>query len=1008
MLAGIRKVGVAVLVGVASLGSAGVAAVATATPSGAATCTNSWQGPTTGTTDWNASAANWSAGFPTASGVTCISLAGTYTVVLKADVNLGALQVGGGASGVQTLKVDGSVTNVSVTLATPSLVGNGGELLLAPSTGFGLVSGAGGLTVNSGGTLATAGPSNTAYLRTNITNQAGGTMSIGAANSLQDVGTATTNNGTLTVSAAGHLAVGGVGAFTNSGAIALTGSITIGNATYTQNSGSISGNPVIMSGGGTLADAGGTGSIDVTGSINVSGVIPSGQTVTVDGSITNVTLNATSALTDSGTLVLNPSTGFAWLGGSDLTVTSGGVFATGGSGNISYLRSNITNQSGGTVNISGSNTRQDQSTTTTNNGTFTVALGGAYLASGGGSSFGFVNAGSLTITGSLTIVSDSFTQTSGSISGNAVVLSGGSILVDTSGTGAFDITGSSTLIGNIPTGQTVTVDGSVTNVTLTLSGATTVHGVLNLNPSVGFTWLNGPGSVTIASGGVFATGGSGNISYLRSNITNQSGGTVNISGSNTRQDQSTTTTNNGTFTVAVGGAYLASGGGSSFGFVNAGSLTITGSLTIGSDSFTQTSGSISGNAVVLAGSSTLVDTSGTGAFNITGSSTLTGNIPTGQTVTVDGSVTNVILNLSGATTVNGTLTMSPTNGFTWLNGPGALTVASGGVFTTTGSGSTAYLRTNITNQAGGTITISAPNSNQDQGTNTTNNGTLRVTDGGHLALTSGSTLSTSAGATLGVSVNGTTNVASGISGPGVTLAGTLSVTTVGSPTLGHMYVPISGPVVGAFTMFSFGGAGYSVTYPGSSVLLTVVGVFTTTPTPLAPKENIALVTPQVASIANATAGTGTYSATVNYGDGGGPVAATVAILGTTGMVTGPSHTYTAPGTYTVQTSVANTNGTTQVTSESVVVTGPAVTGFSLNKVVHGQKLVTLIAGTGFDASAVATVSNPGVTVTLTKFITGIKLKLKLTVSNSAVHGWFTVTITQTNGTAIVVHAIKVK
>ena len=75
-----------------------------ATPGGAAlTCTDSWQGPATGSTDWNASAANWSTGFPTSSSVVCISEPGTYTVTLTSGTTVGALQVGGATSGTQTL-----------------------------------------------------------------------------------------------------------------------------------------------------------------------------------------------------------------------------------------------------------------------------------------------------------------------------------------------------------------------------------------------------------------------------------------------------------------------------------------------------------------------------------------------------------------------------------------------------------------------------------------------------------------------------------------------------------------------------------------------------------------------------------------------------------------------------------------------------------------------------------------------------------------------------------------
>ena len=76
---------------------------------------------------------------------------------------------------------------------------------------------------------------------------------------------------------------------------------------------------------------------------------------------------------------------------------------------------------------------------------------------------------------------------------------------------------------------------------------------------------------------------------------------------------------------------------------------------------------------------------------------------------------------------------------------------------------TAYLRTPITNDAGGTVTIGAATTNQDNGTADSNSGTLQVLNGGHLSLSGGSTLTTTSTGTLGVTVNGT---AGGISGSG--------------------------------------------------------------------------------------------------------------------------------------------------------------------------------------------------------------------------------------------------
>jgi hypothetical protein len=351
-----------------------------------------------------------------------------------------------------------------------------------------------------------------------------------------------------------------------------------------------------------------------------------------------------------------------------------------------------------------------------------------------------------------------------------------------------------------------------------------------------------------------------------------------------------------------------------------------------------------------------------------------------------------------------------------ISGSGDSLTNSGTLSTTGPSGSNqVYFRTPITNQSGGTVTFGAANTVHDANTLTTNNGTLRVADGGHLGLSGGSTLTNGSSATLGVAVNGTTHLASGISGPGVSLAGTLSVTTEGTPAALSTFIPIAGQVTGAFSTYSFGPFGYTVTYPLASVLLTTEAVFTTSPTAFAPKENV-VITPQLAAIANASASTGTYSATVNYGDGGGPVAATVNITGPTGTVTGPAQTYTKAGSYTVTTSVANTDGTTDTTdttTKAAAVTGPTVTRFSRTSIVHGKTLTTVVSGTGFKAGAKVTVSNPGVKVVSAKVgkptttHPNPTITLKLSASKTAAHGPFNVTITEATDKTTAIGAIKV-
>jgi len=843
MMVGLRRVAAVVAIAVASLGSAGVMSFVTATPTAAlSTCTDSWQGPTNTTTNWNDQSAYWTDGFPTSGSVVCINLPGTYTVELTGNASINTLELGG-ASGSQTLAVEGSTTNIDLSIAQASTVSSSGNLALISSSGGGAsdLSGPGGVTIDSGGALSTSllpGTSVPVYIETPLTNQAGGTVTIGAPDSRIDNDTATANSGTFSVSGSGNLTVDGGGAFVDSaGSLTLTGTMTDSGNTFTQSGGTESGNPVDLN-EVTLVDSSGTGSFDFYfGPNTLTGTIPSGQTVTVDGRTTNVTLTVT-GVTDDGTLVLAPSSAGGWANivgsGSGLTVAPDAVLSTAGAPGSppAYIEVPVTNETGGTVTIGAPDTRQDNPTLTSNSGTVSVTSEGNFSVGGGGS---FTNINTLTVLGTMSETGGTFSQGGGSESGNPIVLSSAT-LEDSTGSGSFDVISNSTVTGTIPTGQVITVDGRNANVALTVTGVTD------------------EGTIALVS--------------------NSTGGYADVAGS------------------------------------------------------------------------------GSG-----------------------------------------------------------LTVASGGVLSTSliGSGVPAYIETPLTNSAGGTVTIGAPNTRQDSGTTTSNAGTLQVVNGGQLTLSGGSTLSNTG--TLGVTVNGT---AGGISGPGITLGGsTLAVDTQGSPTLSSTFTPIGGPVAGTFATLSFGPDAYAVTYPSGAVELTTEAPFTLSPTAFAPKENVATGTIQVASIGNANDDSGVYSATVNYGDGSGNQVATVNTTGATGTVDGPSHTYTAAGNYTVTTTVANTNGTTLTVVESVTVTGPTISGFSKVSIKVGRKLTTKISGTGFDSTASVTVSNPQITVVsvtpgkVTKKHPNPMITLKLAASKTAATGPFNVTITQDTGVVTANNAITV-
>ncbi len=998
-----KRFAAAAAIALAPLATVGVTAVLSAAPAGALpTCggtTDNWQGPTGVTTNWNANSTYWSQGFPTSTSNVCIDESDTYSVDLTSSVTINSLEVGGGATGTQTLIVDGSSTSVVLTLAsgTTSEVASSGVLSVAPGAGgYAMITGGSGLTVASGGTLSTlAGSGNQAYLRTPITNQSGGTVTIGAPNTDQDSNTLTTNSGSFTVSSGAGYTLSGGSSFTDSaGTLAVTGSMTQNGGTFTQSGGTESGNAVQVEGSATLTDSAGGGAFNVVGSSTMSGTIPSGQTVTVNGSNTSVQLTInTAAVTVDGTLDVSPGGGgYAMVAGTgSLTVASEGTLATtAGSGNEAYLRVPITNQSGGTVTIGAQNTDQDSNTLTTNSGSFTVSSGGGYTLSEGGS---FTDAaGTLAVTGSMTQNGGTFTQSGGTESGNAVQVEGSATLTDSAGGGAFNVVGSSTMSGTIPSGQTVTVNGSNTSVQLTINtAAVTVDGTLDVSPGGGgYAMVTGTGSLTVKSGGTLATtAGSGNEAYLRVPITNKTGATVTIGAENTDQDSNTLTTNSGSFTVSSGAGYTLSGGSS---FTDAaGTLAVTGSMTQNGGTFTQSGGTESGNAVQVEGSATLTDSAGGGAFNVVGSSTMSGTIPSGQTVTVNGSNTSVQLTINtAAVTVDGTLDVSPGGGgYAMVAGTGSLTVASEGTLATTaGSGNEAYLRVPITNQSGGTVTIGAQNTGQDSNTVTSNSGTLQVLNGGHLALSGGSTLVNTSTATVGVTVNGT---GGGISGSGVTDAGTLAVSTVGTPTTGTMFTPISGPSAsGTFSAFNFETDSYNVTYPSGTVELTAEQTFTLTPTSLSPKEYHQTGPVQVASISSANLGTGTYSATVNWGDGKPTQAATVNVTGPSGTVTAPTHKYKTAGVFTVTVTVDNTVGsavTYVTTTENVTVTGPTFTSVSPLSGPIGKKVTidgTDLAGATvkFGGGHVATITSDTATQIVVHVPSGsITGKITVTVAD---------------------------
>jgi hypothetical protein len=486
------------------------------------------------------------------------------------------------------------------------------------------------------------------------------------------------------------------------------------------------------------------------------------QTLVIPGANVFFTLGADSVVTAHGVLTLGDGGGgYSVLAGPNAILTNSGQLKTiQGGGNVRFLRVNITNAPGGTVDIAATDTRQDSSggaTTFINNSAVTVeATGGLALSSG--SSF-VNNGGAVANNGGLSVSGGTFTQRGGSESGHAVQLSGSTLDDDLgAGAGLFTFTDNGILTGTgstpgVATGQVVTL--SAANITVALGASLTNAGTITLGDSNGgYSILQGPGVLT-NSGQLNTLQGGGNVRFLRVNITNLSGGMVDIAAADTRQDSSggaTTFTNNGTVTVeATGGLGLS--GGSSF-VNNGGTVTNHGSFSVSGGTFIQRGGTEVGNAVVLAGSTLDDDTSaGAALFNLAnGTNALTGTggspgIAAGQVVTVAGNntTTAVLKDLTNA----GTITLGDSNGgYSILQGPGVLT-NSGQLNTLQGGGNVRFLRVNITNLSAGTVDIGATDTRQDSSGGATtfiNDGTVIVEAAGNLGLSGGSSFVNHGGA----------------------------------------------------------------------------------------------------------------------------------------------------------------------------------------------------------------------------------------------------------------------
>lgn len=338
----------------------------------------------------------------------------------------------------------------------------------------------------------------------------------------------------------------------------------------------------------------------------------------------------------------------------------------------------------------------------------------------------------------------------------AVPLEADDVCIDVAGT--YRVTPSSRVsihsltLGGASGTQTLSfANVNVTGVDLDLAATSTIlgNGVLQLESSVS---VDGVGSVVNQGILRFSPGGE---RYFGPSLTNAAGGTVHVHADLARLF-SPQVVNDGSFVVhpgaqlSMGGASFASNAGST--------IDVGGAFTAYRTTFTQAGGAVSGGPIVFEGESNLVDSSGPGAFVFRGQfNQLTGTIPSGQMVTVEGRAGGFgATDLQGMVTNNGTLQLDAVDSAASLNGPGSLT--NNGTLRTMGSGTGfRIIAVDVTNAASGTLEVGGPSTMFDpylDGGTMTNDGTISVTPAGGLFVAE-STFVSNPGSTLDVAGGGT-------------------------------------------------------------------------------------------------------------------------------------------------------------------------------------------------------------------------------------------------------------
>ena len=152
--------------------------------------------------------------------------------------------------------------------------------------------------------------------------------------------------------------------------------------------------------------------------------------------------------------------------------------------------------------------------------------------------------------------------------------------------------------------------------------------------------------------GTFETaGGHDADNYIRVDITNDA--TVKIEGANTVEDSAAGVTKVTKNRALYRHAHRQLHPLGRFFFTQAGgTLANSGTFSESGGTFTQSGGADTGNTISLSSSATLADSTGAGSFDLFGADTLSGTIPSGQTVDAIGNPTSNVEVTLGTNVIN--------------------------------------------------------------------------------------------------------------------------------------------------------------------------------------------------------------------------------------------------------------------------------------------------------------------------------------------------------------------